>query len=179
MKTIYCVRLIVVFVFLACLTSNLLASNQISYSLEDLGLGRWKAVYEVHNISLINPIQEFTLWFDYGLYSNLSIETPSPLNTAWNENIYEPYRLPPLSPFNGYYDALAFDSGIFSGQLTAGFTITFDWLGTGLPSAQRYEVINPGTFETVAEGQTVHIPEPACMLLVLTGVAYFKKRVKN
>ena len=179
MKTIYFVRVIVASTFLSCLACSLFASNQISYSLEDLGLGRWKAVYEVQNINLINPIQEFTLWFDYGLYSNLSIETPSPLNAAWNESIYEPYQLPPLSPFDGYYDALAFDSGITAGQLTTGFTITFDWLGTGSPSAQRYEVIDPGTFETVAEGQTVYIPEPGCLLLLLTGALYLKKRQKN
>jgi hypothetical protein len=153
-----------------------MASIQVSYTLEDLGLGRWKAAYEVQNISLIEPIREFTIWFDYGLYSNLNIETPSPLNTAWNECIYQSYQLPPLTPVNGYYDALSIDSGIAAGQFASGFTITFDWTGDGLPAVQRFEVINPQTFQTVAEGQTTHVPEPACWLLLITGSMYLTKK---
>jgi hypothetical protein len=177
-STILLRKLIVILLFNACLGSFISASNQITYSLEDLGLGRWKAVYEVQNISLQEPIREFTIWFDYGRYSNLSLETQSPLNTLWNESLYNPYQVPPLSPFDGYYDALALSSGIDTGQLAEGFTITFDWLGSGLPTGQRYDVLDPETFETLAQGQTVYIPEPATCLLLLSCWAYLMKKSK-
>jgi hypothetical protein len=177
MKTVPLLLVLVVLIF-ACLGSNVWSSNQISYQLEDLGLGRWKAVYEVENIGLTEPIREFTIWFDYGLYSNLSIETPSPLNTAWKESIYNPYVLPPLTPFNGYYDALVMDDGIAAGQFMSGFAVTFDWLGIGLPPVQRYEILDPQTFETLAEGQTVYIPEPATWLLLFSSCAYLRNKSK-
>jgi hypothetical protein len=178
-NTIFLRKLIVILLFIACLGSFILASNQIVYSLENSGPGQWKAVYEVRNISLAEPIREFTIWFDYGLYSNLSIEKPSPLNTAWDEIIYNPYLQPPLAPFNGCYDALALDEGIAAGQFVSGFAITFDWLGSGLPAVQRYEILNPQTFETLAQGQTVYIPEPASLLLLLTGAVYLNKKQKR
>jgi hypothetical protein len=150
-------------------------SNPISYQLEELGQGRWKAIYEVHNISLSEPLREFTLWYDYGLYSNLTIETTTPLNTAWSERIFDPYRLPPLTPFHGFYDALASDTGIAAGQWVSGFAVSFDWLGSGVPGSQRYEILDPETYETLIEGQTVYIPEPATGLLLILSCAYLRK----
>ncbi|WP_428357640.1 IPTL-CTERM sorting domain-containing protein [Methyloprofundus sp.] len=40
------------------------------------------------------------------------------------------------------------------GSILAGFSITFDYLGTGTPGSQVFDIINPDTFVTVDNGVT-------------------------
>ena len=53
--------------------------TKVQYQATNIGSGRWQYSYDVTNISLTPAIEEFTIWFDYGLYDNLSIETPTRL----------------------------------------------------------------------------------------------------
>ncbi|MBN1766410.1 MAG: hypothetical protein JW860_14225, partial [Sedimentisphaerales bacterium] len=46
--------------------------TQISYLVENLGGDTWEYTYDISNISLTAGIEEFTIWFDYGLYENLA-----------------------------------------------------------------------------------------------------------
>jgi len=56
----------------------------------------------------------------------------------------------------------------------AGFAVSFDWLGTGEPGAQFYEIIDPDTFETIDSGWTVPEPGTIC-LLSFGGLVLWKK----
>jgi hypothetical protein len=151
----------------------------ISYEVEEFSDGRWEYTYEVSNFSLSIdslpvPIKEFTLWFDPGLYANLVVTTSAPLSNAWNEIVWQPE---PILQDPGAYDALALVSnpGIGTGQSAKGFSISFDWLGQGTPGSQRYEIINPSTFETIDAGNT--IPEPTTLsLLTLGAISLYKSR---
>jgi hypothetical protein len=145
-------------------------NTQIWYDLTDLGSGRWEYTYEVSNINLGVPIEEFTIWFDYGLYQNLLMTTPDPPAGNWDEIVWQPE----LGLGNGGYDALAIGLGINAGENICGFAVSFDWLGIGDPRSQYYEIIDPSTFETIESGWTV--PEPATFSLLLLCTMYISVR---
>jgi len=152
----------VVFVFFLTAVGSSVPKTEIRYQTSDLGSGRWQYSYDVTNISLTAPIEEFTLWFDFGLYKNLAIQTPDPLASNWSEIVLQPE---PVLQDDGCYDALALDVGIGIGQTVSGFAVSFDWLGDAvMPGPQFYEIIDPVTFETIDSGYT--IPEPATILLL-------------
>jgi len=152
-----------------------LPMTKIQYEATDLGSGRWQYSYEVTNLSLTPAIEEFTIWFDYGLYGNLSIETPNPPASDWDELVIE---AEPVLADDGYYDALALGLGIGIGNSVSGFAVSFDWLGVGEPGSQLYEIIDPATFDTLDSGYT--IPEPATLLLLtLGGIILRRKRLSH
>lgn len=149
-------------------------STQINYSVLDLGSGRWQYDYEISNISLEEDIEEFTIWFDYGLYSSLSVSTQLPLSNDWDEIVWQPE---PVIGDSGGYDALALGLGIGQGESISGFSVTFDWLGIGAPGSQYYEIIDPVTFGTIESGYTV--PEPTTCLLLLAGGLLLRRKKKQ
>jgi len=144
--------------------------TKIQYQAADLGSGRWQYTYSVTNISLTPVIEEFTIWFDFGQYDNLSIETPDPPSGGWDEVVIQPE---PVLSDDGYYDALSLDYGIGIGEMVSGFTVSFDWLSAGEPGSQLYEIIDPDTFETLDSGHT--IPEPATLILLCLGGLILKR----
>ena len=146
--------------------------TEITYEIEDLGTGQWQYTHEVTNVNLA-MIEEFTIWFDEGLYDNLIVTTPSPLPTDWDEIVWQPDAV--LSD-PGAFDSLAIGSntGIGTGESVYGFSVSFGWLGTGSPGTQYYEIINPDTFETVDAGYT--IPEPGTVLLLGLGAVVLRRR---
>ncbi|MCK4657983.1 MAG: PEP-CTERM sorting domain-containing protein [Phycisphaerae bacterium] len=136
------------------------APATIQYTATALGDERWMYTYEVGcNNSLLSPIEQFTIWFDYGLYENLAVATIGPLAADWDELVIEP---DPFWGDDGFYDALALADGIEFGAMAGGFAVSFDWLGAGAPGSQVFEIINPATYETRYTGITV--PEPATFL---------------
>ena len=146
--------------------------TQISYVTTDLGAGRWEYTYDVMNISLTEGIEEFTIWFDFGLYDNLVVSTPE-TPPEWDQIVWQ---VEPVLEDPGGYDALATNLNIAEGTNLSGFSVTFDWLGIGEPGSQYYEIIDPVTFGTIESGYTV--PEPTTCLLLLSG-AFLLRRNKR
>jgi len=147
--------------------------TQIWYSAEELDGGRWQYNYEVENISLTVPIEEFTIWFEYGLYEKLSVETPPVLPPGgWDEIVIQPE---PVLEDDGAYDAKALGLSIEIGHTAGPFAVSFDWLGDSImPGAQFYEIIDPATLETIDSGMTT--PEPATLLLLGLGTLVLRRR---
>ena len=145
--------------------------TQVKYTVENLGSDRWRHSYDVQNISLSDGIEEFTIWFDYSLYDDLSVTTPLPLANDWDEITIQPE---PVLSDDGFYDALTLGLPINVGETAGGFSVNFDWLGTGQPGSQYYEIINTTTFGTIESGYTV--PEPAIFLLLLSGTVLLRRR---
>jgi hypothetical protein len=148
-------------------------NTQIWYQTTDLGSGRWQYTYDVYNISLAEEIKEFTIWFGIGSYDNLTIATLDPPASNWDEVIWQPE---PFLGDDGGYDALAKNLNIGIGENVYGFAVSFDWLDTGKPGSQYYEIINPTTFETIESGYTV--PEPGTLFLFGLGVLGLLRRGK-
>ncbi len=160
---------VMVFVFvlgLMFLMTGALNAAVISYSVSDLGSGRWEYSYSITNDALASAIEEFTIYFGYGLYDNLEVTTPV---ADWDELIVNPQLILGF-PQDGFYDALAMVSGIGLGETLSGFSVAFDWLGSGIPEAQFFEIVDPLTFEALDSGSTVPVSVPEPGTLVLLGV---------
>ncbi len=146
----------------------------ITFEAADLGGGRWEYTYDVTNHALTIKIEEFTIWFDFGPYEDLTVTTPASPADEWDELAVQPE---PLFSDDGFYDAFVLDeaNGIDTGETAGGFSVSFDWLGAGVPGPQTFEIIDPVTFEPVHTGTT--IPEPAALaLLALGGFVALRRR---
>ena len=155
----------VVFVFFLTAIGSGAPKTEIRYQTSELGSGRWQYIYDVKNISLTETIEEFTIWFDFGLYEDLAIQTPDPPASNWSEIVLQPE---PVLQDDGAYDAKALGPGIGIGQVVTGFAVSFNWLGDSvMPGPQFYEIIDPTTYQTIDSGYT--IPEPATIFLIGLG----------
>ena len=162
---------VLIIVFLLTINTFADSLSQIRYEAVDLGMGQWQYTYEVKNLGLADGIGEFTIWFDYGKYNNLQIKTPNPPLGNWNQVVWQP---DPVLHDAGGYDAIANSLRITLGQSVYGFAVSFNWLGTGTPGPQYYEIINPANFQTIESNWTT--PEPATLLLLgLGSLILFRK----
>jgi len=161
--TIYCC------LGLTCLNAY---GSKIQYNVNNLGGSQYEYEYSITNDTLAVPMEEFTIWFDVDLYSNLAITTQEPLAGQWDQIILQDTGFGvPIG-----YDSLTQSQGILPLETLNGFSVSFDWLGTGNPGPQFFEIINPLTFETIDSGFTIPIPEPATLLLFGLGGIFFRLR---
>ena len=168
-KKITYIAVICCFLLVICTNSY---GTLIRYNLTALGGKQFEYEYTVTNDSLIVPIEEFTIWFDVQLYENLIITTEEPPASQWSEIILKKTGFGlPIG-----YDAKSLTGGIQPLQVVSGFSVAFDWLGTGTPGAQFFEIIDPTTFETIDPGYT--IPEPATLLLLSLGALALRAKRK-
>lgn len=145
----------------------------VEYSITDSSAGHFEYTYSVTNDNLGIPIEEFTIWFDTDLYDNFTITTQEPLASQWDEIILQDTGFGlPIG-----YDALALGSGIEPTETISGFSVSFDWLGAGLPASQFFEIIDPLTFETIDFGFTV--PEPSTLLMFILCGLIFRLKLKH
>ena len=168
-------RLSLCFAFCALLGGGAALAGEntdIYFSVTDLGLGQWEYTYDVHNLGLTDGIEEFTIWFDYGLYDNLAVSTPE-TPPEWDQIVWQ---VEPVLGDPGGYDALATNLNIAMGTNLSGFSVTFDWLGIGEPDSQYYEIINSDTFATIEDGYTTLVPEPATLLLLIGPVPFLLRK---
>lgn len=141
------------------------SSSSISYQLNFIGGNSYSYSYFVENDSLAIGIEEFTIWFDLGLYENLQIIS-SPID--WDGIAIEP---DPLLPDDGFVDWLAFSLPISENSSLAGFSVSFDWLGAGTPGQQFFEIIDPLSFSVIESGVTsAVVPLPASFAMFVTAL---------
>ncbi|MCF6236576.1 MAG: multicopper oxidase domain-containing protein, partial [Gammaproteobacteria bacterium] len=136
----------------------------VLYQANNLGGSAWEYTYTVNNDLPIN-IEEFSTYFDPALYENLVI-SDSPM--GWDGLAVEPDS---NLPDDGFSDWLTLGSPINSGDTLGGFSVTFDFIGTGTPGSQLFEILDPMTFDVLSSGSTTSVPEPGALVLLVLGLA--------
>jgi len=151
-------------------------ATTVSYSVASLGGDAWEYSYSVTNDSLSSNIEEFSIFFDVGLFDSLqSPQAP----TTWDPIVVQP---DPGLPDGGFYDALSAAIGIAPGETLAGFTVRFDYFGAGVPGSQFFQVFDPNDFSILDSGMTTVVPLPAAVWLFGTGIFslfFFGRRSKK
>lgn len=171
------IRLPIIRLFMAVLGCVLLpmtgSTAVISFTPSLIGGNQWKYEYTVAVAASDSPIDEFTIYFDRSLYANLAVVT-SPL--GWDPLVIQSDA---AIPADGFFDALALALGISPGSSQGGFEVSFEFLGTGMPGAQRFDIVDPNTFATLSSGYTSaavtqppsEVPEPNILALVCLALA--------
>lgn len=163
-------HLIQSFVFATGLMATSLANaTTVNYFSTQIGGSQWQYDYSISNDTLGFAIDEFTIYFDLGVYDSLSIVgTPA----GWNDLVVQPGSF--LGINDGYYDGLANGgSALPPGQTIAGFSVQFNFLGAGTPTSQFFEIVDPNDFSVLDSGYTVTgavIPLPAATWLFTSGL---------
>ncbi len=143
-------------------------ATTVRYDLSPVSGNTWEYVFSVTNDSLATSIDEFTVFFDHSLFSNLQLVAAP---AGWDPLAVQP---DPGLPQDGFFDWLALGAGIGSGQSLGSFQVRVDFSGNATPGGSLFEVIDPKTFETLDRGFTTAtvaaIPEPSTIALMTSGV---------
>lgn len=142
-------------------------ATTIGYHSVHLGGTQWRNDYTVTNDTLAVPIEEFTIFFDNGLYATLVDASTA---SGWDILVIQPDGAIPAA---GFMDALALAGGIAPGASLGGFSIIFDYLGTGTPPPQAFSIVDPVTFAQIDGGFTTRpgiVPAPSTPWLMLAGL---------
>lgn len=121
----------------------------------------WIYSYEVENDTGTDLIEQFTIFFDRSLFSNLAVDaTPA----GWEDAFVAQPENGPVLFDDGFFDVLAAPGfGIAPGALLGGFRVRFDFLGGGTPGSQAFDIIGADGFTPVFSGFTqgrVAVAEP-------------------
>ena len=177
MKQKLCHWLAGTILFLALGTAN---ATLITAGLVQLTGDRWQATYSVTNNTLLSAIDEFSISFALGLFEDID-DTATPID--WDPLIFQP---DPSLPDDGIYDALALNVGIAPGDTLGGFVVEFDFLGSGIPPGQIFEIFDPFNFDVLGSGMsvitsvtTLPVPVPATLWLFMVGLLAFTADKKN
>ncbi|MHC5061967.1 MAG: outer membrane protein assembly factor BamB family protein, partial [Planctomycetota bacterium] len=144
-------RILASIVVVSFCLSSVGSATEIDYALEDVGAGQWVCHYTVNNNTAADPIQQFIIWFEPGLYENLSIVSEPEIGEDWYQDTVEP---DPIWLYYGAYRALAWDQGISVGECKTGFAVRFDYLGPGAPEPQEFDIVDPVEFVSLEAGWT-------------------------
>ncbi len=112
------------------------------------GIDRWQVAYTLDlGGSTFSSNQGFTIYFSSGLYSNLNT-TSSP--SGWDVLTLQPETI--LIALDGLLDALAL---VDNPSVSTPFVVEFDWLASGSPKSQLFELYSLQTgFQLTGTGST-------------------------
>jgi PEP-CTERM motif len=157
------------------LVTALSHATVITYTANNVGGDTWRFDYALLNDTLNAPIEEFTIFFDRDLFSNLSFGAAP---EGWDPLVVQPDL---QLPDNGFFDALALGGGLAAGESLSGFSVTAGWLGIGVPGSQLWTIVDPLSFATLESGSTslfvpseepppTSVPEPGSLALFAIGI---------
>lgn len=184
------IRLLAGGCLLFTITQSALAIN-ITYSLTSLGGNNYRYQYSLFNNGSLGAgvaVGGFDIAFNPASYSepSLTIVTPAALQADWSEQIIPSFLAVPT-----VYDVLALSGGLADGATLSGFAVEFQWLLSGLPGPQSFEIFDPITFAVLESGLTVAAdgpgptptPEPGTLALLIAALAgsalATRRRVRN
>lgn len=144
----------------------------VNVSFTDLGGSQYLADIAVENDGSPASISGFTLYFDETRFTNLAL-TASP--TAWDSLLIQPDLGLPAA---GFLDSFVIDplTALSLGQAQAGFQVSFDYIGLGLPGSMAFDITD-GDFNVLFSGFTTdafitskQVSEPGASWLLLLAI---------
>lgn len=178
-------RIVPVFLLLIATALAPARATVISYDAAPVAGNTWLYSYEITNTGSAS-IEEFTLFFDRALFTNLSVVSVA---SGWSPFIAQP---DPFLPDDGLFDAFAETaSPLEAGATLGGFSVRFDFLGLGAPGAQLFDILRSEPFaivesgRTQARGEPLPVAEPpglalaVASLLLLGAGAWTRRREKQ
>ncbi|MFT3818345.1 MAG: hypothetical protein QM750_12040 [Rubrivivax sp.] len=125
----------------------------VSYSL--LSGSTWQASFSFSNGAGEDPAPGLTVFFDEALYANLA-NAVAP--AGWDPLVVQP----DLVLGAGFFDAYVYDDAdaLQPGQTLSGFSVQFDFLGTGAPGTLGYEFyrFDGNDLVSLQTGTTITVP---------------------
>ena len=154
-------------VSLLLLATNAVADT-IEYTIENLGGSSWQYNYTVINTGA-DALEAFAVYFDFGVYENLDLIS-SPAD--WDPLVIQPDL---GLPDDGFVDSLAFAAGVAPGEMLGGFSVSFDFLETGTPGDQFFDIFDLNTVDIMAvaslrESMSLRCPNPLLSGLFAIGL---------
>jgi hypothetical protein len=143
-------------------------STAIKYTLDNLGGSLFQYNYTLVNDTLGFDVDQFSVYFDLGLYENLSVSASPSL---WDSLVIQPDS---TVPADGFFDTVSLGPVVVPGDSLGGFSVSFEWLGgaTG-PGDQNFELFDAG-FNVIDSGRTMDgrasMPVPASLSLLALGM---------
>ena len=135
-------------------------ATTVTYTVANSTGTTWQYDYTLTNDTLGSALREFTVFFDRTQYANLAVNN-SPVD--WDSLTVQPDN---SLPDDGYFDSLNTATGLAVSASQSGFSVQFDFLLTGTPGTQPFNVVDPGTFVALENGTTTAVPLPATAWLL-------------
>lgn len=154
----------------------------ITAELSRVGGNTWDASFSV-SADPGQTVDAFSIYFDWAQVSNLMVWATS---IDWDSLAIQADA---SLASDGYYDALALANGIAYPKALGGFIARFDWADPVGPSAFRFTINDPVSFDVLETGFVDFgtgggggtVPEPGTGVLLLAAMAslMFKPRVSS
>jgi hypothetical protein len=129
----------------------------------------WSVDLKVENDGALPRIGGFTVYFDEASFGALSLQA-SP--AAWDSLVVQP---DPAIPDAGFLDAFAIDAAdeLAAGQSIGHWTLQFEYLGSSLPGALSFDIVDR-EFNVLFSGSSsvvlpVAVGEPGSLALLAAG----------
>lgn len=164
----------IILLFTLLISSMNASALMINSDVTKLNDQQYQADYQFHNDSQ-TAIEGLTLYFQYGLFDNLSLLT-SPID--WDVFIAPAQDIFGVQE-DGFVDALALSMPLQAGETLTGLSVVFDWLGSAdlVSTTQRFETYDASSFDVTSEGdyqlslpQAVSAPTSAMFFITFVGV---------
>ncbi|MEM1153706.1 MAG: putative Ig domain-containing protein, partial [Pseudomonadota bacterium] len=165
------------------------AAGNVFFELDALGGDRWEYHYTLENTTG-DAIGGLSVYFDTGPFANLSI-TGNPNAGTFDEWDGLFIEFDPELPDVGFADWSTLDDLLFPGDSLTGFSVAFDFLGTGQPGSQFFEtyrlesgdsdfldfiLISDGFTRPLPGDPPVGVPIPSTLLLFAPGLLLLSGR---
>ncbi len=146
----------------------------ITFEATNIAGSEWRYDYVLSAEEGEDPITEFTIFFGVGAFTDAELRAlVAPI--GWDGLIGV---VDPLLPADGYVDFLALSGSAAGvpGSSIGGFSVVFDWFGTGAPGSQLFDILDAETFTLIRSGVTtpadrpVNVPEPGTLWLMAIGL---------
>ena len=153
----------------------------IESTLFSLGGNSYQFNYTITNDDIVSGFDEFSIYFDNTTYENLAVVAS---HADWDSVVLAAEMFLPLD-YPGVFDSIALVQPLGLGETISGFSVSFDWIGAGLPGVQNFDVIDAGSYTILQSGTTTlaapEVPVPASLPLLasaLAGLAALRQRKK-